>query len=64
MAKTTKATRATPAATPVEIVVPAPTAAPMFGGPNSGNLGWTNMPAPKPLTGGAAASFTLDPKRK
>ena len=46
----------------VEIVVPAlPANAPTtFGGPNSGNIGFKDMPAPKALTGGAESAFILD----
>ena len=32
----------------------------MFGGPNSGNIGWRDMPKPKALTGGAKTPFVLD----
>lgn len=65
MAKARKAAPTSkPAEVPVEVVVPAlPVNAPTtFGGPNSGNIGWNNLPAPKPLTSGDAP-FTLDPKK-
>jgi len=51
-----------PKAAPVEIVVPTlPVSAPRtFGGPNSGNLGFSGIPEPRPLTGGKATPFNLD----
>ena len=65
MAQSGKTAKASPAAVPVEVIVPAlPVATPTtFGGPNSGNLGWDGIAPPRPLTGGTSAPFTLDPKR-
>ena len=55
-----------PKAATVEIVVPSlPAAAPTtFGGPNSGNIGFNDLPPAKALTGGATASFILHPPKK
>ena len=64
MAKAKKAKKAEKATT-VEIVVPAlPADAPTtFGGPNSGNIGWNNLPPAKALTGGAESAFILNPDK-
>jgi hypothetical protein len=61
-----KGAKKAPKATTVEIVVPAmPENTPTtFGGPNSGNIGFKDLPPPRALTGGATSPFKLDPPKK
>jgi hypothetical protein len=64
--KAAKGAKKAPRPAVVEIVVPSlPESAPTtFGGPNSGNIGYKDMPAPRALTGGATSAFILDQPKK